>query len=120
MAKKTSPKDFLTQNRVPLLWTGTGIALVGLLFARAVFADQIVFTILSTALLLACLGLLIRENQKALRSRAAAYGYTDLQLETGTAQPEALALYEAAGWHRIPSYGRYKDDPDSVCFAKPV
>ena len=45
-------------------------------------------------------------------------GYEHLQLETGTAQPEALALYESHGWHRIPPYGRYKDSPSSVCYGK--
>jgi GNAT superfamily N-acetyltransferase len=54
----------------------------------------------------------------ALEARAAELGYRGLQLETGTAQPEALALYESAGWDRIPPYGRYKDAPDSVCYAK--
>jgi GNAT superfamily N-acetyltransferase len=54
----------------------------------------------------------------ALEARAVELGYGRLQLETGTAQPEALALYEAEGWHRITPYGRYKDEPDSVCFAK--
>jgi len=53
-----------------------------------------------------------------LERRARDLGYRRLQLETGTAQPEALALYEAAGWRRITPYGRYKDDPDSVCFGK--
>lgn len=45
-------------------------------------------------------------------------GYEHLQLETGTEQPEAVALYESHGWHRIPPYGRYKDSPSSVCFGK--
>lgn len=54
----------------------------------------------------------------ALEARAAELGYRGLQLETGTAQPEALALYDSAGWHRIAPYGRYKDAPDSVCYAK--
>lgn len=53
-----------------------------------------------------------------LERRARELGYRGLQLETGTAQPEALALYESAGWRRIPPYGRYKDAPDSVCYAK--
>jgi len=53
-----------------------------------------------------------------LERRARELGYRGLQLETGTAQPEALALYESAGWRRIPPYGRYKDAPDSVCCAK--
>jgi GNAT superfamily N-acetyltransferase len=54
----------------------------------------------------------------ALEARASALGYRRLQLETGTEQPEAMALYESHGWHRIEPYGHYKDAPDSVCFAK--
>ena len=53
-----------------------------------------------------------------LEERAGELGYRRLQLETGTAQPEALALYETGGWHRIEPYGRYKDTADSICFAK--
>ena len=55
-----------------------------------------------------------------LEERGAGLGYRRLKLETGTAQPEALALYEAQGWERITPYGRYGDDPQSVCFAKDV
>ena len=54
----------------------------------------------------------------APRGRAAELGYQLLQLETGLAQPEAIALYESHGWHRITPYGHYKDSPQSVCFAK--
>ena len=53
-----------------------------------------------------------------LEAEAAALGYARLQLETGLRQPEAIALYEAAGYHRIPSYGQYQGDGLSVCFAK--
>lgn len=53
-----------------------------------------------------------------LEAIAAELEYARLQLETGTEQPEALALYESAGWVRIPPYGRYKEDPTSVCYAK--
>ena len=53
-----------------------------------------------------------------LESEAAALGYRRLQLETGLRQPEAIALYESAGYHRIPSYGQYEGDELSVCFAK--
>jgi len=54
----------------------------------------------------------------ALEARAAELGYRRLQLETGLAQPEAMALYESAGWQRIPPYGRYSDADDSVCYGK--
>lgn len=53
-----------------------------------------------------------------LEAEAAALGYRRLQLETGLRQPEAIALYEAAGYHRIPSYGQYQGDELSVCFGK--
>jgi GNAT superfamily N-acetyltransferase len=53
-----------------------------------------------------------------LEEIAAALGYRRIQLETGEGQPEAMALYDSHGWHRITPYGRYKDSPQSVCFAK--
>lgn len=55
-----------------------------------------------------------------LEAAARHLGYRSMQLETGTEQPEALELYESHGWHRIHPYGRYKDTPSSVCFAKDV
>jgi GNAT superfamily N-acetyltransferase len=54
----------------------------------------------------------------ALEAAAHDLGYRRIQLETGVRQPEALALYESAGWHRIPAYGQYAVDPLSICFAK--
>jgi GNAT superfamily N-acetyltransferase len=56
----------------------------------------------------------------ALETKAAELGYGFLQLETGLAQPEAIALYESHGWHRITPYGHYKHSPQSVCFAKAI
>ena len=53
-----------------------------------------------------------------LEAAATDLGYVRLHLETGLPQPEAIGLYESHGWQRIPSYGRYKDTPSSVCFAK--
>jgi GNAT superfamily N-acetyltransferase len=53
-----------------------------------------------------------------LEATAAELGYRRLQLETGVPQPEALALYERTGWHRIAPYGHYRESPHSVCFAK--
>ena len=53
-----------------------------------------------------------------LERAAFAAGYQQMWLETGTKQPEALGLYAAMGYDRIPPYGEYKHSPDSVCFAK--
>lgn len=54
----------------------------------------------------------------ALEERARQLGYVSVRLETGTCQPEAIALYEATGYHRIPCYGYYANDPRSICFEK--
>jgi len=54
----------------------------------------------------------------ALEAAARDLGYRRIQLETGIRQPEAIALYESAGWHRIEPYGQYAADPLSVCYAK--
>jgi GNAT superfamily N-acetyltransferase len=53
-----------------------------------------------------------------LEARARVLGHQRLVLETGTKQPEAIAMYESLGYEVIPSYGQYKDFPDSRCFAK--
>ena len=53
-----------------------------------------------------------------LETRAADAGYRRAVLETGTEQPEALALYPSAGWQSIPGYGHYKWSPRNRCFAK--
>lgn len=41
-----------------------------------------------------------------------------LRLETGNRQQPAIALYEAAGFMRIPAWAEHADDPTSVCFEK--
>lgn len=43
-------------------------------------------------------------------------GYDWLRLETGYKQIPAMALYEAYGFHRIPPFGEYENDPTSVCY----
>ncbi len=53
-----------------------------------------------------------------LEAAADRLGYGTLWLETGTAQPEALRLYETSGWTPIPKYGEYKDEEDSRCYQK--
>jgi putative acetyltransferase len=45
---------------------------------------------------------------------------TDCILETGIKQPEAIALYEKNGYHRIPNYGQYEGVENSLCFGKKV
>jgi GNAT superfamily N-acetyltransferase len=46
------------------------------------------------------------------------FRYRAIWLETGTRQPEAMRLYESAGYLRIPNYGQYRDHPLSVCYEK--
>lgn len=53
-----------------------------------------------------------------LERRAAAAGYTVARLETGVRQPEAIALYERAGYARAPNYGPYVGNEQSVCFER--
>lgn len=49
---------------------------------------------------------------------AAELGFEAVRLETGTRQPEAIRLYEKTGFRRIPNYGGYVDDPESVCMER--
>jgi putative acetyltransferase len=53
-----------------------------------------------------------------LESAARRLGYNSLRLETGLMQPEAISLYESAGYRRVACYGQYVDNPMSVCFEK--
>ncbi|MCB0908046.1 MAG: GNAT family N-acetyltransferase [Nocardioidaceae bacterium] len=39
-------------------------------------------------------------------------------LESGTGQPEALALYESAGYTRIPGFAFHKDSPRNRSYAR--
>jgi putative acetyltransferase len=41
-----------------------------------------------------------------------------LRLESGIHQPEAVALYEGAGYHPIPAYGEYIGNTYSRCYEK--
>jgi GNAT superfamily N-acetyltransferase len=54
----------------------------------------------------------------ALEAEARALGCARLVLETGLRQMEAIALYERAGFARIPPFGEYVHSPLSVCMAK--
>jgi ribosomal protein S18 acetylase RimI-like enzyme len=55
-----------------------------------------------------------------LEEDAAAAGAEAMVLETGDAQPEAIALYESSGYVRIAPFGHYKDAPLNRCFGKPL
>jgi GNAT superfamily N-acetyltransferase len=54
----------------------------------------------------------------ALEDEARRLGYRGIVLETGDRQPEALGLYESAGYERIPCYGVYASRALSMCFEK--
>jgi GNAT superfamily N-acetyltransferase len=54
----------------------------------------------------------------ALEDAARDLGFRELVLETGVRQPEAIALYESAGYTVIPNYGFFADSPLSRCYAK--
>ncbi len=53
-----------------------------------------------------------------LEQRARELGYRRLVLETGTRQPEAIALYESAGYRALAPYGFYRSSPLSRCYEK--
>jgi putative acetyltransferase len=55
---------------------------------------------------------------KFLEDAAAAQGCTLATLETGIYQPEALGLYERAGYARCEPFGDYAPDPMSVFMRK--
>jgi len=51
-----------------------------------------------------------------LVGRARELGYARLVLETGFRQVAATRFYETAGFTRIAPFGKYADDPTSVCY----
>jgi RimJ/RimL family protein N-acetyltransferase len=58
--------------------------------------------------------ILIETLERAARSQ----GVERLVLETGARQPEAIALYERAGFTVIPAFGEYIGSPLSLCMGK--
>lgn len=60
--------------------------------------------------------LLLAELERA----AVAAGGLRIVLETGTLQPEAVALYRSSGYRPMPRFGVYRDSEDSLCFTKPL
>jgi GNAT superfamily N-acetyltransferase len=55
-----------------------------------------------------------------LERTALAAGRRRIVLETGTMQPEAIALYTSAGYEPMPAFGAYADSPTSRYFTKPL
>jgi GNAT superfamily N-acetyltransferase len=55
-----------------------------------------------------------------LERTAAAAGIEELVLETGTVQPEAIALYESSGYQPVDGFGYYAGRPLSRSFGKRV
>jgi ribosomal protein S18 acetylase RimI-like enzyme len=53
-----------------------------------------------------------------LEAHARDEGFAEVKLETGVRQEAAMRLYESVGFRRIAAFGRYRDDPTSVCYAK--
>jgi GNAT superfamily N-acetyltransferase len=55
-----------------------------------------------------------------LESLAHELGATRILLETGQKQPEAMRLYETAGYERVEGFGHYRCEPDSVSYGKTI
>ncbi|HEY3610047.1 MAG TPA: GNAT family N-acetyltransferase [Pseudonocardiaceae bacterium] len=53
-----------------------------------------------------------------LERTARVAGRRRLVLETGTAQPEAIALYESAGYTEVPKFGIYRNHDSSRCYGR--
>lgn len=54
----------------------------------------------------------------AVERSAREQGRKRLILECGVRQPEAIALYEASGYQRIPNFGFYRDSPDCLSYGR--
>ena len=57
---------------------------------------------------------------KELELWAAELNYPECILETGKKQPEAIRLYEKAGYNIIKNYGQYEHVENSVCMLKTI
>ncbi|MFI5888887.1 GNAT family N-acetyltransferase [Actinoplanes sp. NPDC051513] len=61
---------------------------------------------------------LARRMLATVEESAREAGFHRLILETGDRQPEAIALYQSAGYVRIEDFGYYKEHADVLSFAK--
>lgn len=53
-----------------------------------------------------------------LESTARDAGADAMLLETGLSQPEAMALYEAAGYESVEPFGHYRDSAQNRCYGR--
>lgn len=63
---------------------------------------------------------LARRLLEKLEQTAGETGANIMRIETGDAQPQALALYRSAGYADVARYGAYVENPQSICLAKPL
>lgn len=63
---------------------------------------------------------LARRLLSELEADARAGGRTRMVLETGSKQPEAVALYTSSGYEPCAKFGHYRFHELSLCFAKPL
>ncbi|GHH87501.1 GNAT family N-acetyltransferase [Streptomyces capitiformicae] len=63
---------------------------------------------------------LARRILARLESDARTAGRTRMVLETGSKQPEAVALYTSSGYEPCAKFGYYRFHELSLCFAKPL
>ncbi|MFI2642865.1 GNAT family N-acetyltransferase [Streptomyces sp. NPDC018610] len=63
---------------------------------------------------------LARRILAALEDDAREAGRTRMVLETGTKQPEAVALYTSSGYEPCGKFGYYRFHEESLCYAKPL
>jgi GNAT superfamily N-acetyltransferase len=56
----------------------------------------------------------------AVEGSARRYGRRRLILECGDRQPEAIGLYQSAGYERIEDFGFYRGEPGVLSFGRPL
>ncbi|OYP17110.1 GNAT family N-acetyltransferase [Streptomyces sp. FBKL.4005] len=61
---------------------------------------------------------LARRMLAALEEDARTAGRIRMVLETGTKQPEAIALYTSSGYEPCAKFGYYRHHEESLCYAK--
>lgn len=61
-----------------------------------------------------------REILAALEREAELRHFVTVRLETGDRQPEAMGLYERAGYRPVPCWGQYAEDPRARCYERDI